>query len=150
MPAFVRRIRDLGFKVKLDTNGFFPDRLVDLISDHLLDYVAMDVKNSPDLYGKTVGIEPCDLSGVLQSIELLIGGNVPYEFRTTVSKTFHTEESLRGAGEMIKGADAWFLQAFKNSGNLIDNSVVGYDENELQRLCNLLQPYAKRVSLRGV
>ena len=150
VSEFVKKIRALGLKVKLDTNGCFPDRLYELTNAGLLDYVAMDIKNSPELYGKTVGIEPFDLSPILKSIEILTSGTTPYEFRTTVSKTFHTEESLRGAGELIKGAEVWYLQAFKDSGNLIENGIVGYDENELKNLCNLLGGYAKSVILRGV
>lgn len=147
---FAAKVKDLGYKVKIDTNGFFPAHLADVLSSGVADYIAMDIKNSPDLYGKTVGVPDIDLSPVLQSIELLKNGNTPYEFRTTVSKTFHTAKSLAEAGKLIEGADYWYLQAFKNSGNLIDNSVVGYDENELQNLCNLLQSYAKHVVLRGI
>lgn len=147
---FIEKVKKIGYKVKLDTNGTFPAALADLLCSGMLDYVAMDVKNSPSLYGKTVGVENFDLSPILQSIELLKSGKTPYEFRTTVSRTFHTEESLREAGEMIRGADAWYLQAFKDSGAVLESGIVGYDENELVKLCNLLQGYAKRVELRGV
>ena len=112
--------------------------------------IAMDVKNSPARYGETVGITPFDLTPVKKSIALLKTGRVPYEFRTTVSKTFHDAQSLKETGELIEGADFWYLQAFKNSGNLIDESIVGYDENSLHNLCNMLQGYAKHVILRGV
>ena len=110
----------------------------------------MDVKNSPARYGETVGITPFDLTPVKKSIALLKTGRVSYEFRTTVSKTFHDAQSLKETGELIEGADFWYLQAFKNSGNLIDESIVGYDENSLHNLCNMLQGYAKHVILSGV
>ena len=147
---FVRKIKEIGYLVKLDTNGCFPEKLKELLDAGVLDYVAMDIKNSPELYGKTVGIESFDLAPIYRSIELLKSGKTSYEFRTTVSKTFHTEASLRAAGEMIRGAENWYLQAFKNSGNLIDNDVVGYDEIELQNLCKVLEGYAKHLYLRGV
>lgn len=150
IPEFVKKIRDLGYRVKLDTNGCFPDKLYALTKDGLFDYVAMDIKNSPALYGKTVGIESFDISPVLSSIEVLKSGETPYEFRTTVSKTFHTEQSLREAGELIRGAEYWYLQAFKDSGNILGSGIVGYDEIELQNLCKVLQEYAKQVILRGV
>ncbi len=147
---FVEKIKKLGYKIKLDTNGFFPEPLEELLCSQLLDYVAMDVKNSPSLYAHTVGLEKIDLSPLQKSMELLKNGNTAYEFRTTVSKTFHTEQSLREIGDWIRGAENWYLQAFKNSGNLIDSRVVGYDENELLNLCNMLKDYAKHVDLRGV
>lgn len=150
VAEFIKKVRALGYKVKLDTNGCFPEKLADLTGAGLLDYVAMDIKNSPDLYGKTVGIEPFDMTPILHSIEILKSGKTPYEFRTTVSRTFHTERSLREAGELIRGADAWYLQAFKDSGNVLGNGIVGYDENTLQNLCKVLAGYAKRVELRGV
>ena len=147
---FAKSVRELGLKVKLDTNGFFPDKLEALVLSGAFDYIAMDIKNSPALYGKTVGIESIDLTPVYRSIAILKSGNTPYEFRTTVSKTFHTETSLREAGEMIKGARAWYLQAFKDSGNILGENVVGYDEEELKRLRNSLSGYAGFVELRGV
>ena len=150
VAEFIGKLKKIGYKVKLDTNGCFPDKLLDLVNARLPDYIAMDIKNSPELYGKTVGVEPFDLSPVLRSIEILKTGGVEYEFRTTVSKTFHTEASLRAAGEMIRGAKAWYLQAFKNSGNLIDGGVEGYGEDELQSLCKALSGYAEHVGLRGV
>ena len=147
---FIKKIKAIGLKVKLDTNGFFPAPLRELLDADVLDYVAMDVKNSPSEYARTVGLERIDLTPVYESIELLKNGQTPYEFRTTVSKTFHTEQSLREAGEMIKGAENWYLQAFKDSGNLLGQGVVGYDESELQRLCAVLSGYARHVGLRGV
>ena len=147
---FIEKVRALGYKVKLDTNGFFPAPLSELLDAQVLDYVAMDIKNSPAAYARTVGLDAVDLSPVYESIGLLMRGKTPYEFRTTVSKTFHTEASLREAGEMIKGAENWYLQAFKDSGNLLGNGVEGYDEEELKRLCAALRGYARRVALRGV
>ena len=147
---FLEKLKILGYKVKLDTNGCFPEHLKKLYDSGVLDYIAMDVKNSPARYGETVGSTPFDLTPVKKSIALLKTGRVPYEFRTTVSKTFHDAQSLKETGELIEGADFWYLQAFKNSGNLIDESIVGYDENSLHNLCNMLQGYAKHVILRGV
>ena len=147
---FVYKIKSLGLKVKLDTNGFFPERLKELLDENILDYVAMDIKNSPAEYARTTGMAEIDLTPVRQSISLLKSGKTAYEFRTTVSKTFHSAESLKQAGEMILGAENWFLQAFKDSGNLLQKGIVAFAENELLDLCNMLRGYAKHVALRGV
>ena len=101
IPDFLRRVKDLGFLVKLDTNGSFPDMLEALISEGLVDRVAMDIKNSPALYAETAGIPDLDLSRIEQSKNLLLSGIVDYEFRTTVVKGLHTAESLVEAAEWI-------------------------------------------------
>lgn len=147
---FLLKIREMGYRIKLDTNGSFPERLENLISSGLLDYVAMDIKNSPQRYAQTVGLPALDLGPIFQSIALLKENRVDYEFRTTVSATFHDEESLKKAGEMIRGAEIWYLQGYKDSAGVIDRSVVGYDKNELSRLCKLLHNYAKTVIIRGI
>lgn len=147
---FLRRIKALGYKIKLDTNGCFPLPLALLLSAGVLDYIAMDIKNGPEEYARTVGLPALDLSPVRASIELIKNGNIPYEFRTTISKTFHTEKSLKEAGEMIRGAKAWYLQAFRPSEHLIGQGITGYGQDELENFCRLLAEYAEKVELRGV
>lgn len=147
---FLLKIKKMGFKTKLDTNGTRPDALLKVLEAGAADYVAMDVKNSAERYGQTVGVERFDLAPVLNSIDLLMRGQTPYEFRTTVTKTFHDLDSLIGAGELIKGAECWYLQAFKAGETVLDPSVTGYDEEELRSFLPHLTPYAQRVSLRGI
>ena len=106
--GFLSKVKALGYEIKLDTNGSFPELLMELVKDGLVDRVAMDVKNSPELYAHTVGLEKLDMAPIERSKEFLLSGTVDYEFRTTVVKGLHTRESLRGAAEWIKGAKEYF------------------------------------------
>ena len=109
LADFCAHVRERGFAVKLDTNGSFPDRLRALVSQGLVDYVAMDVKNAPERYEETVGVDGLDLARVRESVSFLLEGSVPYEFRTTVVRELHAESDLRSLAEWIAGAEAWFL-----------------------------------------
>ena len=149
--AFLEKVRALGFLIKLDTNGSFPDALEELIRAGLVDRVAMDVKNSPELYGRTVGLERFDLAPVERSKELLLSGAVEYEFRTTVVKGLHTAESLVGAARWISGAKEYYLQQFKDSGDVIAADGLGaFDEKEMHALADAVRPIVPSVELRGV
>ena len=146
---FIQEVKKLGYKVKLDTNGAFPDRLIEIVNKGLVDYVAMDVKNSRELYGRTAGCA-VDLDDVCRSVEFLKSGAVDYEFRTTVTGTFHTEESIESAAKWLSGAKRWYLQQFVDSGDLIDNTVTGCDEETLRRYLKIAQQHVKNTQLRGV
>ncbi len=122
LPELLAKIRELGFLVKLDTNGSYPDRLGHVIDEGLVDYVAMDIKNAPSLYAATAGLHALDISAVDRSRSLLLEGRVPYEFRTTVVRGLHTRESLLEAAEWIAGASAWFLQQYRSSGEILSAS----------------------------
>lgn len=149
MP-FIERVRHLGYKVKLDTNGCFPDRLKDLVARKLLDYVAVDVKNTKEKYGETVGIPGFDTGAVEETVAFLKKGLVPYEFRTTVVREFHTFEDIKGIGSWIEGADAWFLQNFVDSGKLIGEGLHAVPREELQRMAEEGRTFVKKCELRGV
>ena len=149
LADFIKKIRELGFKVKLDTNGNNPEVLKTLVSDGLIDYVAMDIKNSPESYGKTVGIENFDLSNVTSSVEFLLGDNVDYEFRTTLVRQLHTENDIKSIGEWIKGAKHYYLQAFIDSGDLLSDNLDGFTKDETENLLNLLKPCIKSAEIRG-
>ena len=149
IEQFLRKLRDLGYKIKLDTNGAFPDRLEKIIEQGLVDYVAMDVKNSKELYAKTVGCH-VDVQAIEKSVELLKSGIVDYEFRTTVTATFHTEESIKAMAEWLKGAKRLYLQQFVDSGDLIDDTVTGVDEETLRKYCEIARKYVPNTNLRGI
>jgi len=149
LEEFIRRIKNLGFAVKLDTNGYRPQVLRSLIEKGLLDYVAMDIKNSPDSYGKTVGIENFDVSPILESAALLMEGKVPFEFRTTVVRQLHTSEDFEKIGLWLKGSEKYFLQGFEDSGDLICDGLDGYDKNELTDLLNVLKRNIPNAQIRG-
>lgn len=133
---FIEKIKALGYAVKLDTNGFLPKRLKALLDKGLIDYVAMDIKNSPEKYGQTVGIENFPISPIEESIELLKNGKIDYEFRTTVVKEFHTEDDIEAIAKWISGAKRYFLQSFLDSGDLISD---GLSAHEPSVLCNMQQ-----------
>ena len=149
--SFLQQAKDLGYLVKLDTNGSFPKKLKELAGAGLVDYVAMDIKNAPALYRMTAGAPALDLAAVEESKDFLLGGTVDYEFRTTVVKGLHTEKSLRGAAEWIRGAKAWFLQQYKDSGNIIENDgLSAFSDEEMRSLCRAVQEIIPAASLRGV
>ena len=116
---FILRVRELGFKVKLDTNGNHPDFLRALIDQGLVDMVAMDIKNCPEHYARTIGVPGFDLSPIRESAALLMENRVPYEFRTTVTGELHSAEDMRGIGEWLRGDRPYFLQAFMDSGHVL-------------------------------
>ncbi len=119
LPAFLRRVKELGYAVKLDTNGTHPDVLRQVVAAGLIDYVAMDIKNCADKYAITAGVGQDRLSGVSESIDYLLRGAVEYEFRTTVVRELHTVEDIAAIAERITGARRYFIQNFKDSGSLV-------------------------------
>lgn len=148
---FLEKVRALGYKIKLDTNGSFPDRLQELISAGLVDRVAMDIKNAPELYAKTMGLPSLDLAPIERSKELLLRGDVDYEFRTTVVKGLHTRESIIGAAKWIAGAREYYLQQFKDSGNVIAiEGLSEYNEQEMHALAQAAAQVVPTVQVRGV
>lgn len=151
LPALLEKIRALGFMIKLDTNGSFPERLMDVVSAGLVDRVAMDIKNAPELYAKTVGLDTLDLGAIERSKDFLLLGKIDYEFRTTVVRGLHTRESIAGAASWIAGAKEYYLQQFKDSGQLITAAGLGeYDEKEMRSLAEAAAQYVPSVQLRGV
>ena len=151
MADFLRKIRELGYAVKLDTNGSFPERLIALVEEGLVDRVAMDVKNAPSLYAKTAGLPGLDLAAVERSRDFLLSGRVDYEFRTTVVKGLHTADSLREAAAWIRGAKEYYLQQFKDSGDIIALDGLGaFSDAEMRALAEQVRPIVPTVKLRGV
>lgn len=151
IAAFLRKVRDMGYSIKLDTNGSFPEKLEEIIREGLVDMVAMDIKNSPALYGKTVGLENFDLSRVERSRELLMKGSVDYEFRTTLVKGLHTISSVREMAEWISGAKKYYLQQYRESGDIINNEgLSAFNEEEMNALKAAAAEFVPAVQLRGV
>lgn len=150
---FAKRIREMGFAVKLDTNGTFPDRLRDMIDAGAVDYVAMDIKNSPAKYSRTVGV---DVDGGLfekirESAAMLIsGGNVDYEFRTTVTAELHDKDDFLAIGEWIRGARRYYLQQFRDSGELLGGGLSAPTPDAMAEFADIVRPYVGEVGLRGV
>jgi pyruvate formate lyase activating enzyme len=149
---FIKEVKKLGFPVKLDTNGSFPDRLIQLVEEKLIDYVAMDIKNSPDKYLATSGISsPLVLEKVKQSVDFLLQKKIDFEFRTTVVAPLHTPSDFIQIGQWIKGADKYFLQPFTNSGNILnlDMDLKALPQEELEQCLSNVQKFVPNASIRG-
>ena len=147
---FIKKIKEMGFAVKLDTNGSFPEKLKMLVEKRLVDYVAMDIKNSPELYAVTAGVEMLDIESIKKSVGYLKEGHVPFEFRTTVVKHYHNEESFEKIGQWLAGTEKYFLQNFVDSGDLIGKKTRGCSEEEMKGFLTIVQKYVPSAKLRGM
>lgn len=147
---FLGRIKEMGYAVKLDTNGYLPERLAAVMSLGLVDMVAMDIKNSPDKYAATVGVSGLDMKPVFESADMLMKGTLPYEFRTTVVKELHEAEDFEKIGAWIKGASAYYLQSFTDSGDIIKDGLSAHPKETLEQFLSIVQKYVSNSHLRGV
>lgn len=149
LPEFLESISNLGYAVKLDTNGTNPRMLKVLLQEGILTYVAMDVKNSPSRYAETCGGVDV-LPEVQESAALLLNGTIEYEFRTTVCKPLHAEKDMEEIGSWLRGAKRYFLQAFVDSRDLVSGGVQAHTHDELARLRQAMLPYIPNTLLRGI
>ena len=149
LKEHIQRVKELGFLIKLDTNGTSPNILKDLIDSNLLDYVAMDIKNSETKYPLTVGVKSIDMDRIKQSIEILMSSGVPYEFRTTLVHEFHSLEDMDGLGQLIKGSPILYLQKFVERDGCIQKGLHEVSEEEVNDFKKVLLKYVKDVELRG-
>ena len=148
---FIKQVKNMGYAVKLDTNGTRPDVLKRLVSDGLVDYVAMDIKNSPEKYAYTCGLpESYDLSKIIESKNFLMDGHVDFEFRTTVAKPFHTADDFKSIAKWLEGSEKYFLQQFKDSGDIIGQGISSFNVSEMEEFLNILLPSVPNAQLRGV
>ena len=150
IAGFLTRVKEMGFAVKVDTNGNHPGALEKLFGSGLCDYVAMDVKNSPERYPETVGIPGFDISNVLRSIALLRSSGVDHEFRTTAVREFHDIGSFRGIASMIEGAPRYFVQNFVDSGAVLSSGLHGFEAGELEAFAAEVAPHVGTAAVRGV
>lgn len=149
LESFIQKVRELGYAVKLDTNGSFPERLKQLVEGGLVDFVAMDIKNAPDKYGRTIGIEEYDISHILQSADYLMSGAVPFEFRTTVVKELHQREDMAAIGRWIRNTQHYYLQTFVDSGDLIKPGFHGYSKDIMEQAAAEIRRNVPNVEIRG-
>lgn len=150
IERFLYELKDTGIAVKLDTNGCYPEKLKDIFELGLADYVAMDIKNCPQKYGATVGIENFDIAPINKSIELIKNSGVDYEFRTTVTENFHTINDIEEIAKWIKGAKHYFLQNFVDSGQLIDSNCKGVSKEKMYEMLEKAKKYIPNAELRGI
>ena len=150
IASLLERIKNLGFLVKLDTNGNHPDRLQEVVEAGLVDYVAMDVKNSRERYGETIGLPGFNISRVERSVEYLLSDKVEYEFRTTVVKQFHDEKSFEDMAEWIDGAQNYYIQSFVDRDTVPFGGLEACSVEELEKFREIVRPHVKNIEIRGV
>ncbi len=150
LPDFLRAVKALGFAVKLDTNGSRPAMLRSMRDEGLLDYVAMDIKSSLPHYGLVAGVADMDTAPIEESAALLLEGRVPYEFRTTVVKELHEVGDFEAIGRWLRGAERYFLQAFRDSGELLCPGLTGCSREEMEAMRAAAAPYIPAAAIRGM
>ena len=154
LPDLLRKIKAIGFAVKLDTNGTRPDVLKALVAEHLVDYVAMDVKNAPEKYAETVGKENPELAAVEESLRFLIDGNVAYELRTTLVQQLHSPQDMEAMGQWLeslvpgKKPAKLFLQQFVDRDTVAFAGLCAPPENAVLQYADILTPYVEKIALR--
>ena len=155
LPAFLAKIKELGFLVKLDTNGYRPDVLKALAEARLVDYVAMDVKNSPVMYAPTVGLETVDLTRIEESLRFLIGGEVDYELRTTLVSQLHSAASVETMGQWLvslvpgKKPKKLFLQSFVDRDTVLFGNLSAPETETTRTFARILEPFAEAITIRN-
>ncbi len=150
LPEFIGKIKALGLQVKLDTNGTNPVMLKALTEDKLIDYVAMDIKNSPEKYGLSSGANSHLLNKVKESVAFILTGSIDYEFRTTIVKQHHTEADMNSIGVWLQGAKAYYLQAYRDSEDILQPGLTGHSKETMETFKILLSPKIEHVYLRGI
>ena len=152
LPDFIRNIKALGYKVKLDTNGTNPQMVRDLYAEGLIDYVAMDIKSSADEYKKVCGNQGINFAAIKESIDFLIKEKpkkLDYEFRTTIVRNYHNKEVMEDIGKLIEGADRYFLQNFVDSEYVLNHDLLPATKEMLEEFSEVVSSYVKHVSIRG-
>lgn len=147
---FIKNIKSRGFLVKLDTNGTNPEKLLSLIDKKLVDYVAMDIKNSYDKYPLTVGVDGFDVEKIKRSVKILLQNKVDYEFRTTVMQELFDESDFVKIADQIKGAKKYFIQAFADSGDVLCGTFTQPEKSLLDSYANIVSKTVEKVEIRGI
>lgn len=150
LGKFIKEIKEIGYLIKLDTNGYRPEVIKNLIEKSLVDYIAMDIKNCMERYGETIGLERINVEKIKESAGLIMESGVDYEFRTTVVKELHKEEDILAIGRKIQGAKAYFLQGYQESEGVIAPGFHAYNRKEMERMAELIKPFVSNVQIRGI
>lgn len=150
LADFIRRLKGMGYLVKLDTNGYRPDVLASLLKEGLLDYVAMDIKAALENYPAAAGVKTLEMERIRESIRLLKESGIPYEFRTTVVKGIHRKEEFEQIGRLLQDCPAYYLQGFRASESMIGEGYEAFSLEEMEEMAALAGKYIDNVELRGV
>lgn len=148
LSDFVKKVKNMGFSVKLDTNGSDPDALAALLAKGEIDYIAMDIKSAPDSYEKAVG-RSFPTERFFRSAEIIRKSGIPYEFRTTLVKGIHEVRDMEGIGRWLAGEERYFLQGFVDSGNLIGGGFSAFSPDETMEFLQVIRRYIPSAKLRG-
>ena len=150
LPDLLRRVKQMGFLTKLDTNGYHPQILKKILEEGLADYVAMDIKNSPEKYAVTAGLEKIEMDRILKSIRILMESGTDYEFRTTVVRQLHEAQDFEEIGRMIRGAKRYFLQQFTDRDSVPFGNLTAPDQAQMEAFAAVARQYVPETQLRGV
>ena len=150
IASFMEKVKEKGYLIKLDTNGSFPERLKEVTDRKLCDYIAMDIKNSREKYAATVGLEKFDTSVIDESINIIRASGIDHEFRTTFVKELHDMDSARGIAQWIEGGDRYFIQNFKDSGDIIGEGYHGFESADLTAFSAEMRPFLPNIRLREI
>ncbi len=150
IEGFITKVKDLGFKVKLDTNGSNPKKLKKLIDNNLLDYVAMDIKNDFQDYDSTSGVANTNIENIKQSIAILENSNVEYEFRTTIVKNYHDLTKLENICNYIGPNAKYYLQNYRHCDSVLEPGLIGFSNEELSSMKQTLNKKYPNVMIRGI
>lgn len=149
LPEFIKKVKDIGYKVKVDTNGTNPEMVKLLVKEGLADYFAIDIKNDRENYAEIIGFKTFDTSKIEKTVEFLLSGATKYEFRTTLIAEYHKAENIKRIGEWIKGADKYFMQKFKSGDNCISQDLSPVSEETAKEFLEIARPFVKHAALRG-
>ena len=150
LPDILKKIKELGYEIKLDTNGSRPHVVKSLVKDGLIDMVAMDIKACPDHYPTLCGLRYPDMDSIYETVQFLMSGSVDYEFRTTVVRELHSEKDFREIGQWLKGAKAYYLQAYRDSEEVLQPGFSSYSLKELEHFRSILLETMDLVEIRGI
>ena len=150
LKDFIIKVRALGYKIKLDTNGYRPDVITTLLNDNLLDYIAMDIKSGFSNYANVSGVPNLDINKIKESISIIENFGIDYEFRTTVVKEFHTEKDFHEITKMISSKSPYYIQSFQDSGNILTPGLSSCDKETLEYFLSIMKEKVLGSSLRGI
>lgn len=150
LAEFIEKVRSLGYKIKLDTNGYKPEIISNLLNKNLLDYIAMDIKAGYTNYSKVCNMNNFDMEVIKKSISIIEHSDISYEFRTTVVKELHAEQDFHEICEMICPKSPFYIQSFKDSGNILTPGLSSCDTETLNIYLSIMKNNNIKVSLRGV
>ncbi len=152
MPDLAEKLADiksLGYKIKLDSNGSRPEIIRVLVNQGLVDYVAMDIKNSPEKYAMTTGCNSLNMDDIMETTHYLIDNHIPHEFRTTTIAEYHNEHDFEEIGKWLNGAQRYFIQRYVDSEHCIAHGLHMVSKEKALEFKAILEKYISHVDLRG-